>query len=71
MAPFPTVTFVLECLVRHCIATAVVSLFVLWSVEKLLGKDHEKNETTAVAMQWHVKNTPITIKLLLETVFSM
>jgi hypothetical protein len=43
----------------------------MWRIVPLLGKDLEKNETTAVAMHQHGKHVCTTKVLLLETVFSV
>jgi hypothetical protein len=41
---------------------------ILWLTDPLLDKDLERNETIAVAMQWHGKHASKTIELLFETV---
>jgi hypothetical protein len=43
-------------------------LYILWRIDSLRGKNLERNETTAVAMQQHGKYASTTIELLLEMV---
>jgi hypothetical protein len=49
----------------------VYTVYILWRIDPLLGKDLETYETTPAAMQRSSKNASAAIELLLETVFSV